>query len=179
MNTLDTPFDHAEALRACARGERSALRSIYELEHRWLIGVALRITRQRELAEDAVHDAFVQIWTRASSFDARLGSGRGWICTVVRHRALDLVRSRGARRETEHDEAHVQALLEATQGAGVDASGLVQCLERLDAAKRDCIVLSFVDGLSHEELAERLQTPLGTVKSWVRRGLVALRECLS
>jgi RNA polymerase sigma-70 factor (ECF subfamily) len=179
MTSADTTFDHAEALRGCARGERDALKSIYEHEHRWLLGVALRITRERQLAEDAVHDAFMQIWLRAASFDGRLGSGRGWIYTVVRHRALDLVRRAGAHREVAHDDDAVAALIDATVQSGVDADGLMQCLERLDEPKRNCIVLAFVDGLSHDELARRLDTPLGTIKSWVRRGLIALRECLS
>src|SRR4249920_1264588 len=86
-------FDYEAAPIACARGDRAALRTIYERERRWLMAVALRITHRRELAEEVLHDAFVQIWQKAATFDAGLGSARGWIYTVVRHRALNAVRS--------------------------------------------------------------------------------------
>lgn len=146
------------------------------------MAVALRITRRRELAEEVLHDAFVQIWRKAATFDAALGSARGWIYTVVRHRALNAVRSSG--RIVAADEGALVALADAQAGwrAGereIDAGALAECLGRLDDQKRTCVMLAFVDGYTHEELAQHLDAPLGTVKSWIRRALLALRECLA
>ena len=93
MTQASDDFDYEAALQACARGDQYALRAIYERERRWLMAVALRITRRREVAEEVLHDAFLQIWDKAGTFDAALGSARGWIYTVVRHRALNFARS--------------------------------------------------------------------------------------
>ncbi|MES2053467.1 MAG: sigma-70 family RNA polymerase sigma factor, partial [Pseudomonadota bacterium] len=101
-------FNYELALRNCAGGDRQALQDIYRQESRHLLGVALRIVRQRQQAEDVVHDAFMNIWTKAGSFDAALGSGRGWIYSVTRNLALNAVRS-GAR-EVSVDEETAQAL---------------------------------------------------------------------
>jgi RNA polymerase sigma-70 factor (ECF subfamily) len=182
MSESRDDFDYESALAACARGDRYALRAIYERERRWLMAVALRVTRRRELAEEVLQEAFVQIWRKAGTFDAALGSGRGWIYTVVRHSALNAVRS-SARVTTVDDEALV-ALADAQAGwrAGareIDAVALAECLDRLDEQKRTCVVLAFVDGYTHEELARHLGTPLGTVKSWIRRALITLKECLA
>ena len=97
-------FDYDAALGACARGDRDALRRLYEREAPRLLGVALRIVRDRALAEDVLHDAFVNIWSRASSFDAGRGEGRGWIFSVVRNAALNRVRA-GERTVTLEDDA--------------------------------------------------------------------------
>ena len=93
MSLASPAFDYESAVLACARGERYALRALYEREARWLLGVAQRIVRDRQLAEDVLHDAFLQVWQRAGSYQPALGSARGWIYTVVRHRALKEVRT--------------------------------------------------------------------------------------
>jgi RNA polymerase sigma factor (sigma-70 family) len=161
------------------------LRSLYEREARWLLAVAQRIVRDREVARDVVQDAFLQIWQRASSFRRELGSGRGWIYTVVRHRALDVARTAG--RETAAGD-DIEALADAVAGgqhdaaadaSAIDTEALSHCLDTLEASKRNCIVLAFVEGYTQEQIARRLETPVGTVKSWIRRGLLSLKECLS
>lgn len=185
MHDTAQAFDHEAALSACARGERSALRSIYERESRWLLGVALRIVRDRQTAEDVLQEAFLQIWRRASTYRPELGSGRGWIYTVVRHQALNEVRKAG--REVRLDDEAIDAVVDMRSlahwsqddGLRAEAEALEPCLEALDDPKRQCIVLAFVDGYTHEQIAQRLATPLGTVKSWIRRGLTSLKECLS
>ena len=182
---IDSPaFDYEAALLACARGERYALRALYEREGRWLLGVALRIVRQRERAEDVLHDAFLQVWQHAGSFEPTLGSARGWIYTVVRHRALRELRQSGRTQPVDPaDLAELsdrqQAAAESAEDRALDAGALERCLERLEQSRRDCVVLAFVEGCTHEQIAERMATPLGTVKSWIRRSLVSLKECMA
>lgn len=183
----DDPFDHDAALQACARGEHDALRRIYERESRYLLGVALRIVRDRAAAEDVLHDAFVAIWSRASGFDARRGAGRGWIYSVVRHAALNRVRD-GARESGLDDESaqrhDAQAALAAWQEGGdaMERSAalgrLGHCLDGLEPERRACLLHAYVDGCTHSEIAARVQAPLGTVKAWIQRSLRALRECM-
>ncbi|MCW5653846.1 MAG: sigma-70 family RNA polymerase sigma factor [Hydrogenophaga sp.] len=180
-------FDHDDALAACARGDRSALRRLYEHEGRYLLGVALRIVRDRATAEDVLHDAFMSIWTRAASFDAGRGTGRGWIYSIVRHRALDALRA-GARTESA-DEQDLDALQAEDPPSApdmvdafalrADLGRLDDCLARLDVAKRNCVLYAYLDGCTHPEIAQRLGAPLGSVKAWIRRGLASLRECLA
>ncbi|MCA1925607.1 MAG: sigma-70 family RNA polymerase sigma factor [Thiobacillus sp.] len=181
MPANEDDFDYESALLACARGEVFAFESLYRRESRWLGGVAYRILRDRALAEEALHDAFLQIWQKAHTFDRNLGSARGWIYTVVRHRALGMARGLG--RETA---AGDMAALSDIRGEPVqpndgrdDAADIDKCLEDLPPERRESILLAFLDGYSHEEIARALKTPLGTVKSWIRRGLASLKECLS
>lgn len=184
MPASQPPFDYEAALLACARGERFALRALYEREARWLLGVALRIVRDRERAEDVLHDAFMQVWDHAATFQPALGSGRGWLYTVVRHAALKAAREPG--RMQVMDVTELTALSDAQQhdvasddDRGLDADSLERCLQRLDAARRACVVHAFVDGYTHEQIAQKLDTPLGTVKSWIKRSLASLKECLA
>lgn len=180
-------FDYEAALRACARGEAAALHRLYRQESARLLGVVQRIVRNLPQAEDLVHDAFVAIWRRASTYDAARGSARGWIYTVARNLALNAVRD-GAR-ETGADEAALEALdAEASVQAWTDtrdafawqaAAGRIgPCLDQLEPVRRNCILHAYVDGLSHAEIASRVDAPLGTVKAWIRRSLAALKACL-
>ena len=172
-------FDYESALAACARGESYALESLYVQESRWLLGVCRRILRDTALAEDALQDAFLQVWQHAHTYDRNLGSARGWIYTVVRHRALNLARTLG--REIAQEDPH--ALLDEPgqreENRYGDALDIDRCLAGLDESRRESILLAFLDGYSHEQVAKALTTPLGTVKSWIRRGLIALKDCLS
>ncbi len=173
--------DTASLLRRCAGGDRAAFRLLYD---RWggrLHGVALRITRQSSLAADATHDAFVQIWQQADRFDPERGSADSWMIGLVRYRALDIVRRLarevpGYEPEDQEDETPdaLARLVSTTEGAA-----LHRCLGELEADRRRLVVMAFVDGLSHSELAARLGLPLGTIKSTIRRSLVALRGCLA
>ena len=181
------PFDHDTVLARCAQGDRGALRSLYEREGAFLLGVALRIVRDRATAEDVLHDAFLNFWTRAATFDARRGAGRAWMYGIVRHRALDAVRS-GAR-TVSADEEELDALQAEEPAVApdmaeafalrADLGRLEDCLERLDIPKRNCVLLAYLDGCTHAEIAGRVGAPLGSVKAWIRRGLTSLRECLA
>lgn len=172
----------AEAIGACARGDRSALRTIYDREAPALIAVANRILRRRELAEEVVQEAFVQIWRKADSYDPRRGSGRAWVFTIVRNRALNHLRDD---RHVPVEDAELESFADR-EGEVDDAferlaetSALRRCLARLDPQRRRAVLLAYVTGLSHGEIAGRIGAPLGTVKAWIRRSLLSLRECMS
>ena len=183
MRHRSTPFDYESAVLACARGERFALQALYEREATWLLGVAMRIVRSRELAEDVLHDAFVQVWRHAGGYQPALGSARGWLYTIVRHRALRAVRDAGRTGVLDPtdlaDLADARQAVEGGDDRGLDAEALERCLQQLEQSRRACVMHAFVDGYTHEQIAARLQTPLGTVKSWIRRSLASLRECMA
>lgn len=173
----------ATALTGCANGNRTALRHIFDLEARRLVAVAERILRRRDLAEEVVQEAFIRIWTHAHQYAPERGSARGWIYAIVRNRALNMLRD-GSR---EHTVAEVEVLQESDQAAEVLAawhrldrdSRLRDCLGALEEIKRNGILMAYVGGYTHGEIAGRLRIPLGTAKSWIRRGLSSLRECMA
>lgn len=175
----------AAALKACAAGDRKGLALIYESEAARMVTVAERILRRHDLAEEIVQEAFLQIWNKAWQYDQARGSARGWIFAIVRSRSLNALRD-GAREDlTETDS------LERLQDEGADAlyndlfdqldttSRLRACLNRLDGLRRKTVMMAYVSGYSHGEIAGRLKLPLGTAKAWIRRSLVALRECMA
>ena len=187
MSDHTPDFDYEATLTACAAGDGTALRRLYDQEGARLLGVAQRIVRDIALAEDIVHDAFINIWTRAGSFEPTRGSARGWLYTVTRHLALNSLRN--ADREVTVDDATATALdaqasldnwHDVTDAfAWRDCAGQIRrCLEALEPVRRNCILHAYVDGLSHSEIAERIGAPLGTVKAWIKRSLGTLRECM-
>lgn len=171
-----------DLIARCAAQDRAAFRALYDRWSPRLHGVAMRITRDPSLAADATHDAFVQVWQQAGRFDPSLGEAGPWLTSLARYRALDLVRRRG--REVLGHEALAE---EADQSvdplaqllASVNGSALHRCLALLSAERRQLVVMAFVEGYSHSQLAARLATPVGTVKSWIRRSLIGLKECLA
>jgi RNA polymerase sigma-70 factor (ECF subfamily) len=173
----------ASLITACAQGRRESLRALYERECGPMIGTAMRIVRRRELAEEVVHDVFVQVWRHASTFNPALGNGRAWMFTILRNRAISILRNASRELPTE-DEALASAVEksavseEAYDRLG-DSSALKRCLEGLDPKRRAGVLLAYVEGLSHGEIAARLNVPLGTAKAWIRRSLIQLRECLA
>jgi RNA polymerase sigma-70 factor, ECF subfamily len=178
VSNLSSTRDLMEAIQ---RGSQTALKRLYDLESRRLYGIALRIVRRPEIAADALQDAFVQIWRNAASYSAERGDASAWLTGIVRYRALDAARK--LRREvlssdaTLGDRAEEPNIIELIDSK-VTASALSRCLGLLDESQKRCVVLAFVDGLSHAEIAGRLPAPLGSVKSWIRRGLISLRSCL-
>ena len=172
-------------LEACARGDRSGLRRIYDAEAPRLMTIAHRILRRRELAEEVVQEAFIQIWRKAAQYSPERGSARGWIFAVVRNRSLNLLRD--SRREELADVEVLEPMQErehhslaADVFADLDtASRLRNCLAQLDETKRSSIIMAYLSGYTHGEIAGRLRVPLGTAKAWIRRGLTVLRECMT
>ena len=166
----------AAALARCATGERSALQVIYDLEAARMIGVARRILIRRDLAEDAVHDAFVRVWRHAGAFDPRRGTARNWLYAIVRNRALSIHRSEHRYDLSDDVDADIETEHAVTRLP--EASALKRCLEAIERPRRDVVVLAYAHGMSHGEMAARMKLPLGTVKSWVRRSLLSLQECM-
>jgi len=173
-------------LRTAARdaGSAEAFERLHRLCAPLLTGIAVRIVRRNELAEEILHDSFVRIWQTAQTFDPLATRPVAWMGAIVRNRALDTVASHDVARVDPYEEGMLDALFDWSEGADEaeerrrSTRWLRDCLARLQAAERQALVLAYQHGLSHSELAAQLQTPLGTVKSWVRRGMASLRQCM-
>lgn len=179
---MDAEVPLADLLGATARGDRAALRAVYQRQSVRLFGIANAILRDRDAAADALQDAFLRISQRAAQFDPARGEAGAWLAGIVRHAALDLARRRGREVPTDDpalgDQPVAAEALEAV-AAAAEGRRLRDCLAALEEKNRQGILLAFVHGLSHAQVAARLDLPLGTVKSWIRRGLLQLRECLA
>ncbi|GGC68051.1 sigma-70 family RNA polymerase sigma factor [Marinobacter halophilus] len=183
MTTRDPDQEELMALLvSVARSDRQAFQLLYKMISARMFGLCFKLAGQQELAEEALQDAFVQIWHHAGEYHSDRGTPLSWMLTIARYRTLDLMRSRAVRR-TSGDE-HLEHL-EDQRGGPLDASlrsagarQLTGCLDELSDVQRDSILLSYYRGFTHDELAQALSSPVGTVKSWIRRGLMALKRCL-
>jgi RNA polymerase sigma-70 factor (ECF subfamily) len=171
-----------------AQRDEIALKALYDLTSGKLYGLALRVLGNHGWAEDALQDTFLQIWRTAPDYRASLSPPMAWLGLIVRSRSLDLLRRRKADREHLRDEIDDQVAdtLEGDSPNPMDTSlasqqawALHQCLGRLDNKQREVVSLAYLRDLSHGELAEQLRLPLGTVKTWIRRGLDQLRICMA
>jgi RNA polymerase sigma factor (sigma-70 family) len=174
--------DIAYFLREIAQGKVEAFRRLYDIEAARMLGISVRILKRRALAEEAVHDAFLNVWNHAASYEPRLGSARAWLHTIVRNRALNILRGEARTDLTDQMESFDVASDDESPEDIVlrlsDADALKHCLGHLDPTPRKAVLLAYVQGLSHGEIAERLGIPLGTIKSRIRRSLISLKECL-
>lgn len=175
--------DIEDLLPLVAKGNRKALAELFNAEAGRLIGLAQRIVRRRDLAEEVVQEVFIAVWRKAEQFDPDRGSARGWMTTMTRNRALNLIRNDA---RTDYHDSVTLADMSDRQSEALNAfdalserNALRICLERLEEPKRRAILLCYVTGLNHGEAAATMQAPLGTVKAWIRRGVFALQECLS
>ncbi len=170
-----------------AGGDAAAFERLYRLSMPLLLAVAARIVGRREVAQEVVHDAFVRVWRSASSFDPLAPHAVAWLVAIARNRAIDVAGSADGARVDPAGDA-IDAIVDDAYdwshepGDALDRArgthGLRVCLGELRPAERQAIVLAYHHGLSHVDLAEHLQRPLGTVKAWIRRGLETLRRCL-
>jgi RNA polymerase sigma-70 factor (ECF subfamily) len=168
-----------------AAGQQAGINAILDSEGGQLLGIARRMLGRHDLAEDALQDAMVQVWRKAAQFDAQTGSARGWIYAILRNRCLNILRD--SKRLSVLSPAELTTLQEhrqqvvPTEGWELLAgkSRLRDCLHTLDGHSRHAILLAHVAGFSHAEISTRQDVPLGTIKSLIRRGLLALKECLS
>jgi RNA polymerase sigma-70 factor (ECF subfamily) len=188
---MNAPLSDADLMALIDRvGQRdeAALRLLYDSASPRLFGLALRVVRQREWAEDALQEAFITIWRVAGDYRATLSPPMAWMGLIVRSRSLDLLRRRTADRAQltqEFDDVMADTLasdqpspMDITE-ASEQAWALQQCLQQLEGRQREVISLAYLRDLSHGELADQLKLPLGTVKTWIRRGLEKLRVCMT
>ena len=189
----DRSVELSGLLSRAGLGDRAAFATLYERTSAHLLGVVLRIQRDRALAEDILQEVYVNVWRAAQSFDAAQSQPLTWLTSVARNRAIDSLRR-----------AHAQPLLKTNLTTTIDdeetdvydtvaddapgpldllsrasdARALGRCMDGLYAQQRQSVALAFFDGLSHAEVADSMRQPLGTVKSWVRRALMSLKGCL-
>lgn len=167
--------------RVCAR-DASALDELYRATSGRVFGLALRILRDRSLAEEAALDAYVQVWREADRYDPEKGSVSAWLFTLARTRAIDLLRSRARRADREQpledalDVADIVPSPETSADTSRDAERVRRALTRLPREQRRALLAAYFGGLTHREAAEALGEPLGTVKTRIRAGLEALRR---
>jgi RNA polymerase sigma-70 factor (ECF subfamily) len=186
LSSHESLFDYEAELSACARGERAALERLYAQESARLLGVAQRLVRDSAMAQDIVHDAFIKIWTAASSFDKTRGSARGWMFSITRHLALNTLRNNAREVQNDDDDGNpeAQATLEGWNETvdsfdwQVNPARIELCLDQLEPVRRNCVLHAYVDGYTHQEIAQKIGAPLGTVKAWIKRSLNALKECI-
>lgn len=170
-------------MKQVAAGDRSALETVYRMTSAKLLGVIIRLIPDRELAEDVLQEVYIKVWRRAGRYDPDLGSPISWLATVARNSAIDELRKVGSRPNLGEDtEMYLIAddappademLCEAEEYAAIRA-----CLEKLEAKQRQSIRSAFFKGQTHAQLAEDTGVPLGTMQSWIRRGLSSLKGCL-
>ena len=187
LKMSSNPGDDAgqvEALLArCALRDSKALNELYRLVAPQLMGVLMKLLRRRAVAEEALQDVMVRVWQRAGQFEAYRGRGMAWLVSVARNRAIDMLRSQ--REYLTMDESQVNEIPDESGGDDLEMSStdrmraaLDRCLGGLSDEQQNCIRLAYVNGYSHDEIARSVGSPLGTVKSWVRRGLTSLKRCL-
>ncbi len=179
-------FDYEAAIERCAQADEAAFKSIYEREAPRMLALARRMLGTTGQAEEVVHDAFVLVWHQAGRFRRELGSGRAWLYSILRYRALNRLRSadHALRKdvpvgESEQDEPACEAPspLEQLQ-ASRENHALDRCIDKLDDPRKRPILMAFYQGFSHGQIANSLAIPLGTIKSRIRAGLRALQECM-
>lgn len=186
QNSLDCQL--IALLNRVALADQAALKELYDMTSSRLYGVAVRVVTNREWAEDVLQEAFLNIWRIAGDYKASLSPPIAWMGLVVRSRGLDFLRRRTSDRADtaqELDDLISDTVagdspnpIDTTQ-ASEQANALHQCLSALDNKQREVISLAYMRDLSHAELANQLKLPLGTVKTWIRRGLEQLRGCMS
>lgn len=185
MDHPSSSFDRDQlsaALRRVGQGSQAALAEVYQRSSAKLFGICLRILGDRAEAEDALQDIYLNVWRKAGSFDPQRASPITWLAALARNRSIDRRRAKGSRVTVPVEDAAdiadgapdaLTRLSEAEDGVRIAA-----CLGELEDRQNRAIRSAFFEGLSYPELAERWAVPLGTMKSWIRRGLLRLKDCL-
>jgi RNA polymerase sigma-70 factor, ECF subfamily len=179
-----TGADRIELLLSrCASRDEAALQELYSLVSAQLLGVLLRILKRRALAEEALQDVMVRVWQRAGQYTLYRGRPMAWITAIARYRAIDLLREQ--RLTASLDDAPAEALSDTSIGDFADTTtsqrllnALSECFGLLSDEQQRCLSLAYIDGYSQDEIASAIDSPLGSVKSWIRRGLASLKRCL-
>jgi RNA polymerase sigma factor (sigma-70 family) len=189
--STDDPQQLKTWLAAVAKKDTQSFRLLYDATSPKLFGFVLRILIKREWAEEVLQEAFVSIWNNAASYQPHLAAPMTWMTTIVRNKAFDMLRKVDKAEDTveidnDNFDKDVMEALESQDPTPIDAlqmtddaKALARCFARLEGLHRQAIALAFYHDLSHSEVAEQLKQPLGTVKTWIRRGLERLRLCLT
>jgi len=188
MSTLNPDTALIALIDRISLADEKALRELYELTSPKLYGVAVRVVTNREWAEDVLQEAFISIWRIAGDYKATLSPPMAWMALVVRSRGLDFLRRRASERADKMQELD-DVISDTVAGdspnpmdtaqASQQAKALHNCLSLLDNKQREVVSLAYLRDMSHNELAAQLKLPLGTVKTWIRRGLEQLRGCMA
>ena len=179
----------ARLLSRVALHDHRAFEQLYGLTSAHLFGVALHILKRQDRAEEVLQEAYVNVWNQAGSYASGLASPMTWLISVVRNKALDWLRHVKLADEstaplTDDEEDFIHQIADESAGPqelfsqATERMRLQHCMAALETAQRQCLALAYYNGLSHAELAAHLETPLGTVKAWIRRGLEKLKKCL-
>ena len=174
-----------DLLMRSGRGDTQAFRQLYDTASPRLYALCRRLLRDEHLAEDVLQEGFLKIWHHAASFTADKAAAMTWMTTIIRNLALDKLRQRRSQpqwvEEPVYDSVEFASLApepDAVHQLSDDAQRLMRCLNHLKPEQRECILQAFYHGHTHEQLADKITKPLGTVKAWIRRGLEQLRGCL-
>lgn len=175
-----TPPTAEALLSRCAQGDEAAFAELYDLTAPRLYGAALRLMRNPSEAEDVTQEAYLSIWRNCARFSRDRGGATGWMMSVLHHKAVDRIRSAEAsrRRDLAHDQLDDRPTTDATaeQAVGrLEAATLRAAVNRLSPGQREALSLAYFEGLTHREIARRLNLPLGTAKTRIRDGLLRLR----
>ncbi|UJF23212.1 sigma-70 family RNA polymerase sigma factor [Shewanella sp. OMA3-2] len=168
-------------LSATGAGDKQAFAELYQLTSGQLFAVSLKMLGRRELAEEALQEAYVKIWHNATEYQHGKGAVLTWMISIVRYRALDMLRYHKVRKEEALEDGQ-EAIFEAStpdDGPDVAKSKLDDCMGELEPQQKQAIHLAYYNGLTHHEVVGHLDLPLGTIKSWIRRGLQQLQRCLA
>ncbi len=181
--TLFTPEKERELERLLGQIQlrhKPAFEELYRLTSANLYGLILKIVSKPDEAADVLQETYLKVWRNSDQFRADLGSAWGWLCQVARNAALDRIRKNSRQRELDtSDFDDLLNALEAVQPDLVDEADLSRCLQQIRQEMKKPLLLSYVYGMSHAELVQHLNAPLGTLKAWIRRGLMELRACMT
>lgn len=175
----------SQALLRVARKDRAALRQLYALSAPKLTGLLMRMLKEKTEVEDALQDVFIRVWDRAPAFDPEKGTGLNWLCAVARNHALDRLRAQRSRRQAQSVPVE-DAYDLAASGPGPEGQlllraqmeSVVRCFGELPQDRAEAVKGAYLGGLSYQDLAQRHDVPLNTMRTWLRRALIALKECL-
>ena len=181
MNNSDP---YAELLKLCAKGNEQAFTSLYQQTSGKLFAVSLKIMQTRQAAEEVLQEGYIKIWEKAGTFDSGKAKAMTWMTTIVRNQCLDVLRSYKSRPvevEAEYEGLEF-AVLESgpaeMANISIETRQLLDCLKDLKEQQKRAVLMAYYYGQTHEEISSTLESPLGTVKAWIRRGVERLRKCL-
>ncbi len=177
-----TPAELVWLIAAVAKGDEDAFKRLYDATRAKLFGVVLRILRRQDLTEEVIQEAYVKIWNSAGQFNPGLASPITWMVSIARNRAIDVIRKKGEV-SIEEEPAAMEVASDtldplARREMAEDLKRILECVGRLEPERQKLVLLAYYNGWSREQLAVKFDTPVNTVKTWLRRSMIEIRECL-